>query len=103
MIRFTVLYPAGDGLTFDMDYYVKTHIPLFRKCMGAAMKDIRVEQGLSGATPGSPAPYVALVHATFDSVGAFETAFAPHFAEIQGDVPNYTNIRPVLQFSEVLA
>ena len=103
MIRVTVLYPAGDGLTFDMDYYLKTHIPLFRKCMGAAMKDIRVEQGLSGATPGSAAPYVAMVHGTFESVAAFEAAFAPHAAEIQGDIPNYTNIRPVLQFSEVLA
>jgi uncharacterized protein (TIGR02118 family) len=102
MIRITVLYPAGDGLTFDMDYYLKTHIPLFRKRMGAAMKDIRVERGVSGGAPGSAAPFVAMVRGTFDSVEAFETAFAPHAAEIQGDIPNYTNIRPVLQISEVL-
>jgi len=102
MIRVTVLYPAGDGLTFDMDYYLKTHIPLFRKHMGAAMKDVTVERGLSGGAPGSPAPYVAMVHGTFDSVEAFETAFAPHAAEVQGDIPNYTNIRPVLQISEVM-
>jgi uncharacterized protein (TIGR02118 family) len=101
MIRVTVLYPAAEGSTFDMDYYLKTHIPLFQKCMGAAMKDIRVEQGLSGPTPGSPAPFVAIVHGTFDSVAAFETAFAPHAAEIQGDIPKYTNIQPVLQISEV--
>ena len=102
MIRVTVLYPANDGLTFDMNYYLKTHIPLFQKRMGAAMKDVRVERGISGATPSSPAPYVAIVHGTFESVEAFETAFAPHAAEIQGDIPNYTRIRPVLQISEVL-
>jgi uncharacterized protein (TIGR02118 family) len=102
MIRITVLYPAGDGLTFDMDYYLKTHIPLFQKRMGAAMKDIRVERGLSGATPGSAAPFVAIVHGTFDSVAAFENAFAPHTAEIQGDIPNYTKIQPVFQISEVM-
>jgi uncharacterized protein (TIGR02118 family) len=102
MIRVTVLYPAADGQTFDMNYYVKTHIPLFQKRMGAAMKDVRVERGLSGGAPGSPAPYVAIVHGTFESVEAFQTAFAPHAAEIQGDIPNYTNIRPILQISEVL-
>ena len=102
MIRVTVLYPASDGLTFDMNYYLKTHIPLFQKRMGAAMKDIRVEQGISAGAPGSAAPYVAMVHGTFESVQAFETAFAPHAAEIQGDIPKYTNIRPVLQISEVL-
>jgi len=102
MIRITVLYPAGDGLKFDMDYYLKTHIPLFQKRMGAAMKDIRVEGGLSGGMPGSAAPYVAMVHASFASVEAFQTAFTPHAAEIQGDIPNYTNIPPVIQISEVL-
>jgi uncharacterized protein (TIGR02118 family) len=101
MIRFTVLYPSSEGGVFDMDYYLKTHIPMFQRCMGAALKDIRVEQGLCGATPESPAPFVAAVHGTFDSVDAFERAFAPHVAEIQADIPKYTNIQPVLQFSEV--
>jgi len=27
---------------------------------------------------------------------------APHAAELQGDAPNYTNIQPVVQISEVL-
>jgi uncharacterized protein (TIGR02118 family) len=101
MIRLSVLYPASDGLMFDMDYYLKTHIPLFRNRMGAALKDIRVEQGVNGVAPGSPAPFVAMVHATFDSAEAFEAAFLPHAAEIQGDVPNYTSIQPVIQISEV--
>jgi uncharacterized protein (TIGR02118 family) len=102
MIRVTVLYPAGDGSTFDMDYYLKTHIPLFQKRMGAAMKDLSVQRGLSSGVPGSAAPFVAIVHGSFDSVEDFENAFAPHAAEIQGDIANYTKIRPVLQISEVL-
>jgi uncharacterized protein (TIGR02118 family) len=101
MIRVSVLYPAGDGRTFNMDYYLKTHIPLFRNRMGAAMKDIRVEQGVNGLAPGSAAPFVAMVHATFDSAESFQAVFLPHAAEIQGDVPNYTNIQPMLQISEV--
>jgi hypothetical protein len=34
MIEVTVAYPAGQGRTFNMDYYLKTHIPLFSKTNG---------------------------------------------------------------------
>ena len=102
MIEATVAYPAGQGRTFNMDYYLKTHIPLFQKRMGAAMKTIRVSRGIGGSTPRSPAAFVAMVHATFDSAEVFATAFAPYAAELQGDAPNYTNIQPVVQISEVL-
>ena len=102
MIEVTVAYPAGQGRTFNMEYYLKTHIPLFQKRMGAAMQTIRVSRGVGGSTPGSPAAFVVMVHATFDSAEAFTTAFAPHAAELQGDAPNYTNIQPVVHISEVL-
>ena len=102
MIEVTVAYPAGQGRTFNMDYYLNTHIPLFQKRMGAAMKTIRVSRGIGGSTPRSSAAFVAMVHATFDSAEVFATAFAPHAAELQGDAPNYTNIQPVVQISEVL-
>jgi len=51
MIEVTVAYPAGQGRTFNMDYYLKTHIPLFQKRMGVAMKTIRVSRGIGGSTP----------------------------------------------------
>jgi len=62
---------------------------------------VAVEQGLAGATPGSPAPFMAMGHLYFDSVEAFQTAFAPHADAIMGDIPNYTNAEPVIQVSEV--
>jgi uncharacterized protein (TIGR02118 family) len=37
----------------------------------------------------------------FDSMDAFQAAFIPHAAEIQGDIPKYTSIVPVIQISEV--
>src|SRR5258707_540874 len=74
MIEVTVAYPAGQGRTFDMDYYLKTHIPLFQKRMGAAMKSIRVSRGIGGSTPRAPAAFVAMVHATFDSAEVFASA-----------------------------
>ena len=82
MIEVTVAYPAGQGRTFNMDYYLKTHIPLFQKRMGAAMKTIRVSRGIGGSTPRAPAAFVAMVHATFDSAEVFASAFAPHAAKL---------------------
>src|SRR2546427_11289879 len=102
MIEVTVAYPVGQGRTFNMDYYLKTHIPLFQKRMGAAMKTIRVSRGIGGSTPRSPAAFVAMVHAAFDSAEVFATAFAPHAAELQWDSPNYTNIQPIGKVGEVL-
>ena len=101
MIKVSVLYPNEKGKKFDMDYYCNSHIPMVQKKLGAELKGGAVEQGLSGAEPGSPATYVAMGHLLFDSVEAFQRAFGPHAETIMADVPNYTDIQPVLQISEV--
>jgi len=36
-----------------------------------------------------------------DSMEAFQTAFGPHAEAIMADIPNYTNIQPTLQISDV--
>ena len=101
MIKVSVLYPNEEGKKFDMDYYLKSHIPMVQGKLGAALKGGAVEQGLSGAEPGSPATYVAMAHLLFDSVEAFQNAFGPNAETIMEDVPNYTDIQPVFQISEV--
>jgi len=40
-------------------------------------------------------------HLYCDSVEAFQTAFAPHAQTIMADIPNYTDIQPTIQISEV--
>jgi len=34
-------------------------------------------------------------------VDAFQKAFGPHADAIMGDIPNYTDIQPVIQLNEV--
>lgn len=101
MIRINVLYPNSDGATFDMDYYLDTHMPMVRQRMGSALKGMSVEQGVSGGQPGSDPAYRVLATLEFDSVDAFQAAFVPHAPEIQGDIPRYTDIVPTIQISEV--
>jgi uncharacterized protein (TIGR02118 family) len=61
-----------------------------------------VDKGLAGATPGSPAVYVGMCPIYCDSVAAFQGGFGPHAREIMGDIPNYTDLTPVIQISEVV-
>jgi uncharacterized protein (TIGR02118 family) len=101
MIKVSVFYPSGENTRFDIDYYCQRHMPMVQEKLGAACKGMAVEQGLGGATPGTPPTYAAMGHLYFDSLPEFQAAFAPHAATIMADVPNYTNIQPVLQISEV--
>lgn len=101
MIKITVFYPNTEGKNFDMDYYCNKHMPMAQEKLGEALKRVAVEKGLSGAEPGSPATYIAMGHLYFDSVEAFINAYGPHAEEIMGDIPNYTDIQPLIQVSEV--
>jgi uncharacterized protein (TIGR02118 family) len=101
MIKVSVFYPTQNGSQFDMDYYCKSHMPMVQQKLGAACKGVAVEHGLSAATPGSRPAFVAMGHLYFDTAEAFETAFGPHAQEIMADIPNYTDIRPTIQVSEV--
>lgn len=102
MIKVTVLYPNADNARFDFDYYCRHHMPMVRDRLGAACRGVAVERGLSGDAPGSPPRFVAVAHLFFDSVDAFQGAFAPHIDEIMKDVPNYTDLSPSLEIGEVL-
>jgi uncharacterized protein (TIGR02118 family) len=101
MIKVSVFYPNNVGSKFDIDYYCNRHIPMVRQKLGTACKGAAVEQGIAGPTPGSRPAFVAMGHIYFDSVEAFQTAFGPHADAIMADIPNYTDIEPTLQISEV--
>ncbi|HVW34733.1 MAG TPA: EthD family reductase [Acidimicrobiia bacterium] len=101
MIRVSVMYPATEGASFDMDYYLNKHMPMVAEKCGDALKGMTVEEGVAGMMPGQPPTYVCIGTLTFDSVPAFQGAFGPHAGEIMGDIPNYTAIQPVVQISDI--
>ena len=101
MIKVSVFYPNEEGKKFDMAYYLSKHGAILKEKLGDALKGLAVEQGLGGAKPGSPPTYIVMGHMYFDSVEAFQTAFGPHAASIMGDIPNFTDIQPTTQISEV--
>ena len=104
MIKICILYPNNKGSRFDLGYYIKTHMPMSIDLLSAhpGFRGVSVEHGLRGAIPGTEAANVAMCHFLFDSAENFMAAFMPHAAALQGDMPNYTDIEPVIQVNEVL-
>jgi uncharacterized protein (TIGR02118 family) len=102
MIKVSVLYPNGSDAKFDMDYYTKTHVPLVLDRCGADVKPAGIERALDGGAFGMAAPYCAAGHLVFESREAMERSFGKHMPEFIADLPNFTNIQPVVQISEVV-
>ena len=100
MIKVSVFYPNSKGARFDMAYYTSKHMPMVKRLV-TSCKSIAAEQGVAGGAPGTPATYIAIGHLTFDSVEDFQSGFTPHAEQILGDIPNYTNVEPVLQISKI--
>jgi len=101
MFKVSVLYPHAPNASFDMNYYVTKHMPMVRDKLGPACKGMAIDQGVAGGAPGTPPTYVAIGHFLCESVQAFQAAFGPNAKEIMADIPNYTKIQPIIQFSEV--
>ncbi|MBC8756855.1 EthD family reductase [Kordia sp. YSTF-M3] len=101
-IKVSVVYPNSAGKKFDMDYYCNTHLPMVGALLGDALKGATVEKGIGGGAPGSLAPYAGMGNMYFNSVADFENAFGPNADKIMGDLPNFTNIEPIIQVSEVM-
>lgn len=103
MVRISVLYPNEPGKKFDLDYYVGRHMRLVRDRIGElGLLRIEVDRGVGGAAPGAPAPFACVGHLYFDTVEAFQRAMQAHGKEFMADVPNFTDIRPQFQISEVI-
>ena len=91
MIKVSVMYPSGDDATFDIEYYRTTHMDIVERTMKPAK--IEVDHGTDG-------PYAAAGHLYFADGDALKAGMAQG-GEAMADVPNFTNITPVMQTSEV--
>jgi len=101
MIKVAIYYPNADGNTFDMDYYANKHMAMAADLFGDDLKAMVIDKGLAGGAPNTAATYVAVGYFYFADMATFQSSMGTHSETLQADVPNYTNIKPVLQISEV--
>ncbi len=100
MFNVYVMYPAGG--TFDLDYYMKSHMPLVDKCFGPhGLTGWQVTK--VGAPPGAPAAYQIITRLEFEAPSGFKAAIGASGPEVMGDIPNFTDTQAVMQMGEVVA
>lgn len=92
MIKVSVMYPAGDDVTFDIDYYRTTHFEIVDRTMKPTKWEI--DSGVDG-------PYVACGHLYFDDMEAMQAAMG-NAGESQADIPNFTNAEAAVQIANVI-
>ena len=88
----TVIYPNASDATFNMDYYLKTHMPLVEeKWTSYGMKGYKISKFVgTGTGDASPYSVQALLH--FDSIDSFKSAAqGPNAQAVLGDIPNFSN------------
>lgn len=101
LFKITILYPNGEGKTFDMDYYESKHMPMVAGLLGKNLQFYEIDRGISGRTPTDKVPYLAVGYFYVKDVAEYNKAIGQHREEIIGDFKNYTNIQPIIQVSEV--
>jgi len=105
----TIVYPSGEGIKFDPDYYRDHHLKLIMKLYGKSIKrfELRTVPPMPApATPppaGTPPPpkFSAAVNIWIADFDAFNADNAKHGPELVADVPHFTNAQPTIQFDEV--
>lgn len=92
----TVVYPQG--AKFDMDYYLKTHMPLVQKRWSSyGLQSWKVLKF------GDDTPYCVQATLEFDSMDSFQKAASGEEAkEVLGDIPNFSDKEPAIMPGEIV-
>ena len=98
MHSLTVLYPNKEDAKFDFEYYMQKHIPLANGLLG---HEFKVTKGIASAQGGQPA-FLCTARMEIGTMEEFLPVLIQHVGALQNDIPNYTNIEPVIQFEELL-
>lgn len=99
MICICAIYPNDAGSRFDADYYLARHTPFADSLLRPhGLMQVSSALGIA-ALDGSPPPFWAISEMTFESREAFDTAMAVCGEALFADLPNYTDVNPVLQTS----
>jgi uncharacterized protein (TIGR02118 family) len=103
MIRFSIMYPATPGSTFDWDYYLGPHRELARRLLTSrGLVRSEIDRGIAGVAPGDPPPYHAIGYLYFRTMAELESALKDTAADFIADERSYTSIPGVVQISEMV-
>lgn len=97
----SVLYPNGEDVRFDPDYYQENHIPLIMKLYGRdAVKRFELRRAVS---QNGMQPWIATASIYVADRQAFAAAGKEHDETLVKDVPNFSSVNPTAFPTEIYA
>jgi uncharacterized protein (TIGR02118 family) len=102
LVKVSIMYPAAEGKTFDMEYYKNKHMPMVAGFLGSSLVKYTIEKGSASGIPNTPLPFIAIGSFYVKDLAAYQAAIGPNRDAIRADFANYTNISPVILSSEVI-
>jgi uncharacterized protein (TIGR02118 family) len=101
LIRVAVMYPNKTGATFDDAYYANKHMKLVvKKLKPLGLVKVEIDKGVSGMPPGSKPPYLTVGYLIFNTMEELQKSNSLITGELANDIPNFTNVQPLVQISE---
>lgn len=92
----TILYPNGEDVRWDVDYYRTGHMPLIMDLYGEeAIKRFELRRGQYVRQPANPAAYIGSVNIYINDMAAFAAAGQKHTQTLVDDVPNFSGVNPI--------
>ena len=102
LIKVSVMYPFAEGKTFNMEYYETKHMPMVAAFLGSNLVKYTIEKGFASGIPNTPLPFLAIGTFYVKNLSDYQAAIGPNRDSIRSDIPNYTNISPIILVSEIV-
>jgi uncharacterized protein (TIGR02118 family) len=100
MITVSIFYPNTLESLFNLEYYQTQHLPLIERLLKPmGMEQVMVDQAVGTPMPGISAPFSVIAHLIFNNLEEMELAMGRHGETLMEDVPNFTNVKPLVQIN----
>lgn len=77
-------------------------MPMATRLFGDELNEVTLEHGIAGAEADSPPTSIMSCHMRFESIEVLMEAWSRIGEQLGGDIPNYTDVAPVIQFGRIV-
>jgi uncharacterized protein (TIGR02118 family) len=103
MIRVSFFYPNTPESSFDLDYFLNQHLPKVEAALKPeGLTRMEIDRGIGTPNPETPLQYAVIEHLLFNNFEEMQCALGTHSPELMADMPNFTNVKPVVQINSVV-
>jgi uncharacterized protein (TIGR02118 family) len=102
MVSVLVVYVGNPGTRFDLAYYTLRHLPLVRRLLEPmGMRSLTFVNDSTPDSTGASQAFRLVAELRFDDREATTRALGAHGAETQADIPNFTDVAPIVLIGEL--